>query len=555
MTGSVIEVGNDKNKGHGNVYATRSKSGFFSGVLVLSLSAVIVKVIGLVYKIPMLRLIGSEGMGYYNSAYEIYALFCVISTAGLPVAMSVLISSSRDGKGVTAQRIFKSAMRLFLVLGTAGMIIMLVFAIPFANLLKNDRTVLCIMAISPTVFFICLSSAYRGYFQGLGKMLPTAVSQVIEALGKLLIGIIFAAIAFGAGLNTETVAAFAVMGLTLGTAISALYLVITKRIVDARSPKTIECAGNGRITSQLLKIAIPVTLSSAVVSLTKIIDMTMILRRMQSIGFDGSESFAAYGNYTTLAVPLFNLAPALITSVALPLVPSLSSAIAANDKASEEHSISDAIRLTSAISMPISVGLALFSKEILEILFSGQNEAITCGAPLLSILALSVPLACYITVGNAILQAYKKTNVPIWSMIAGSAVKIISAYILIGVKEINIAGAPISTFICDLLINVINLGFIVKCFGGSLRIGKLFVRPFAASLISIAGARGILLIFEHWGGESLTAAFSCMLIAVPAYVVLSVIFRVFSADDFRGVLTYINSKTSQRRNKSIDNKT
>ena len=150
--------------------------GLFSGFFILTLSTVIVKIIGLIYKIPMLGLLGSEGMGYFNSAYEIYALFCIISTAGLPVAMSVMIS----GRGErSAEAIFRVALRMFLLLGVIGCAIMLAFAHPFADFLKNENAALCIFAIAPTVFFVCLASAYRGYFQGRGSMRQTALSQVM----------------------------------------------------------------------------------------------------------------------------------------------------------------------------------------------------------------------------------------------------------------------------------------------------------------------------------------------------------------------------------------
>ena len=158
----------------------------------------------------MLKLLGSEGMGYFNSAYEIYTLFCIIATTGLPVAMSVMISSEKGG----AERIFRVAMRLFLLLGVVGSAVMIGFARPFSEFLGSDKTVFCIFAIAPTVFLICLSSAYRGFFQGHGRMVPTAVSQVIEALGKLLLGLLFAFIALRFGYSIDVVAAFAVLGLT-----------------------------------------------------------------------------------------------------------------------------------------------------------------------------------------------------------------------------------------------------------------------------------------------------------------------------------------------------
>lgn len=501
-----------------------------SGVLVLSLSAVIVKIIGLIYKIPMLRLLGSEGMGYFNSAYEIYALFCVISTTGLPVAVSVLISSSGRKNSDIPRKIFKVSLGIFLLLGIIGTIFMTVCARPLASVVKSDKTVFCIMAISPAVFFICVASAYRGYFQGLGKMIPTAVSQVIEALGKLFVGLLFAFIAFNAGFATELVAAFAVLGLTVGGAVSALYLVIYKKIIDGNSVE-MSRSRSGDIASKLIKTAVPITLSSTVMSAAKIIDMTMILRRLQDIGYSETEAFSVYGSYTTLALPLFNVAPALTASIAMSLIPVLSSAIAADDLNGQSEAVSDALRLTAILAMPISFGLSLFSRQILEMIFASENDAILMSAPLLSLLGLSVTLSCLISVGNAVLQAYGQQRIPIYSMGMGAVVKAVSAYALIGNESVNAAGAPISTLLCDATVNIINFYYIGKCVPRAISVEKVFLRPFLAAAISLcpvyAVFRTVAVRFEN----SFVISAAAMIIAAMLYLPVSLVCGAVDLND------------------------
>ena len=167
--------------------------GFISGVFILSLSTLIVKVIGLAFKIPMLSLLGMEGMGYFNSAYEIYALLCVASTAGLPVALSILISSARASEDdLKISEVYRAAVRIFFVLGALGTAIMLILARPLSWWIGNDDAYFCILAIAPALLFICLASAIRGYCQGFENMKPTAISQLIEALSKLVLGVSFA---------------------------------------------------------------------------------------------------------------------------------------------------------------------------------------------------------------------------------------------------------------------------------------------------------------------------------------------------------------------------
>lgn len=502
-------------------------NGFMSGVVVLSLSAVIVKIIGLIYKIPMLKLLGSEGMGYFNSAYEIYTLFCIIATTGLPVAMSVMISSEKGG----AEKIFRVAMRLFLLLGVVGSAVMIGFARPFSEFLGSDKTVFCIFAIAPTVFLICLSSAYRGFFQGHGKMLPTAVSQVIEALGKLLLGLLFAFIALRSGYSVDVVAAFAVLGLTLGTAVSVLYLMLSKRSSGEKATCSLGEENDRGIAWRLMRTAIPVTLSAAVISLTKVIDMTMILRRLQDLGYESEVAFSAYGNYTTLALPLFSLAPALIASVAMPLIPSLSRAVAMNDAEEQGRVVSDALKLTSIVSMPIAIGLSLFAKPILELVFSGESEAISEAYPLLVVLGLSVTSACLITVSNAILQAYSRAYIPIISMAVGSLVKIVLAYFLIGNSEIGILGAPISTFFCDLIINAVNFYCISRVMPRTPSVSTVFLMPFTASAVAVILARVAYNALVIKFGESALLTLACVAIAAILYLPLVFIFKVVKKEE------------------------
>lgn len=465
---------------------------YFSGVLVLTLSTALVKIIGLLYKIPMMSYLGSEGMGYFNSAYEIYTLFFIISTAGLPVAVSIMISESKvSGNSRNVSKIFGLSLIILAVIGILGTVFMSVFYKQLSEIIHNTYAQLCILAISPTVFFICISSAVRGYFQGMQIMIPTAVSQIIESLGKLFLGLSFAIWAINRGYSMPQVAAFAVLGLTAGVAISMLYLLICKFIYGSRKDLAFEpnaTQNNCEIITRLFKISIPITLSSMVMSLTRIIDMTMIMRRLTAIGYSEEMANSVYGSYSTMAVSVFNLPTTFVTAIALPLVPMLSSAFESGDANKEKNVIFSATKLTSIISFPSALGIAVFSKPILQLLFSGGGnrvEEIAATAPLLSVLGISVFLSCMITLTNAILQAYKMVNKPIISMIAGATVKIITSYILIGIPKINVYGAPISTFFSTLTIVTINIYFIHKKNKHMESIAKLFAKPFAASFLSV----------------------------------------------------------------------
>ena len=436
---------------------------FFSGVLLLTLSTVLVKLIGLFYKIPMLSYLGTEGMGYFNSAYEIYALFCVISTAGLPVALSVLISGAvARGEDARAARIYRVTRAVFWLIGIGGTLVMWFFADAFCHVIKSDNALFCMRAIAPTVFLVCYSSALRGYFQGYQRMFPTAFSQLLESIGKLLFGLLLARYALQKGLDTPVVAAYAGVGLTLGTAVSTGYLMIAKArfhptVAEEIQDGNEEQSARGGILGQLCRLAIPMTLGASLVSLTKLVDMTMILRRLQVIGLDEVAANEAYGSYTTLALSVFGLIPALVNSVALPLVPMLSAAIASGDRARQAQMVRISYLLTSLFAIPAALGLSAFAKPILFLLFKNESAAVETAAPLLSYLGISVFLSCMITATNSVLHAYQVVNRPILSMLAGAVVKVISAYLLIGSPTVAMAGAPVSTFLCNVTVVLLTL--------------------------------------------------------------------------------------------------
>ena len=512
-----------------------TKRVFLSGVLLLTLSTLLVKVIGLIYKIPMLSYLGSEGMGYFNSAYEIYALFCVIATAGLPVALSVLISGAlARGEGSEARRIYSAALTVFLMIGALGSGVMLLFARRFCALIQSEGAYFSILSIAPTLFFVCLSSALRGYFQGYQRMLPTAVSQLIEALGKLVFGLLLARFALERGYDTARVAAFAGIGLTLGTALSFLYLLIEKMrfcpMAETDTEESAACQPLLRIWKQMARLSIPMTLGASLVSLTKLIDMAMILRRLQAIGYSEVAANEAYGGYTTLALSVFGLLPSLVNAVALPLVPMLSAAIASGNRDRQSEMIRVSYRLVALFAIPSALGVAAFARPVLSLLFAGETVAVAAAAPLLSALGASVFLSCMITATNSVLHAYQEVNRPILAMLVGAGLKIVSAYFLIGSPRVALMGAPISTFLCDGAVVLLNLWFCERlCRVPDL--SSVFRRPLLCAVLSIGGSYAVYLSLVCRIGESSLLTMLALAGAAGSYLLLACLMGVFEEQD------------------------
>ena len=493
-----------------------------SGVLILSFSTVIVKIIGLAYKIPLMSVLGAEGMGYFNTAYEIFALLCGISTSGLPVAISMLVSAAR-GRGDTAEAvgIFKASNVLLLTKGTLLSLLLALFSGNIATLVGNPQARLAILAISPSVFFCCAAGAIRGYFQGCRQMMPTALSQLTEALSKLVFGVSFAALAARQGASIPTSAAFAVLGVSVGSLFSALYLLARWYREGAISQKQ---RRRGYFVP-LLRISLPITLCSALVGATRMIDMTLLMHRLTDLGVSYAEANRIYGSYTTLALPVFGLVPAFIPPITESLIPRLSEAVSSKNGDEARRAVGNAMRLTALVSIPSSIGITVYSRQIIGVVFSGETEALNIAAPMLSALGAGVALSCFITTANAVLHSYGKVLLPVAALGVGALVKAVSAYLLIGSPEIAEMGAPISTLASNAAVLCLEILFLRRVCG-KVGIISYTLRVLLASITSVALSYALYAPFSTRIGE--TPAFLLALaLAVLSYLAFTLILDIF----------------------------
>lgn len=501
----------------------KSRKSFIGGVAVLTASTVAVKLIGLFYKIPLIHLVGVEGMAYFLAAYHIYTTLFMLSTAGLPVAVSIMVSKrlALNDRSVV-DRIYKISLRLFSLVGGICSAVLYFGADAIACSIEIPEAAYCIRAVSPSLLFTAAGSAVKGYFQGHQNMKPTAVSQIIESIGKLGFGMLFTYIAIRQNLPLPVVAAFAISGLTVGVILSTLYLFafrVTKRPVGIFRER--KKTSTSKILRELMLISTPITLGAVVISIASLIDTALISSRLQSIGFAPAVANAMYSSYGNLSIPIFNLIPSLISPIALSMAPMLSDAVERKDKSGERELLVSSFRLCSIIAIPASIGLAVFGKEILGLVFSGEFDAVSTAAPLLSILAPSVFFSCLITVTNAVLQSNGKAAKPILSMLFGALIKIISEYVLVGIPSINIKGAPISTLLCDLIIVVMNLYFIEKNTCGIDYLPKLFFRPIISAAISTGLSMLIAVPIIRLGVEMKIATIGIVLIDIAIYALIA----------------------------------
>ena len=456
------------------------------GVCALTVSSLLTKVLGLLFKIPMNRLMGDTAMGYYNAAYSIFTFFYMLSTAGIPVALSILVARAAAEEGsAQVKRVFRTALCMLIGIGAAGSAIFALFSDALAGGIGAPPAAWCIAVIAPTLFFICVASALRGYFQGLSYMVPTAVSQLIEAAGKVIIGIALGLYALRMGFSPAITAAYAVSGLTIGTALGMLYLVIigclhkTPSIPNVAPPQSYR-----RILAAFAAIALPVTLSSSVMSLTNMIDTALIQRLLQSAGMTQEAATAAYGNYTSLAVPLFNLPPVLVYPIAYAIVPAVTRFHAAGDGEKLREAVHSALKLAILIGLPCALGMSVLAEPILTLLYRADSAAVA--APLLIILAPSSFFVCLLAVTNSVLQSTGKAHLPLFSMAIGAGVKIAASVLLI--PRLGIAASPIGTFLCYAVVCVCNLIGVSAVLREKLPLAALFAKPFFVSGIAVGAA-------------------------------------------------------------------
>ncbi len=477
--------------------ANIKKQNFVLGAMILMISNLAVKVIGAIFKIPLMNIIHAEGMAYFNAAYYVYVMFYQISTAGLPVAISRMVATANaKGDRREANKVFRIALALFFVIGIVGTTVMIALAKSFSRQAQLDNAVYCMIAIAPTVFFICISSAYRGFFQGMQNMIPTAVSQVIEAVGKLSVGIAAALYSTSIGEKIHITAAWVIVGVTIGVALSTVYIMIYKAMYNNAVKETVPSIESttgtkktGELLRELIIIAIPIAVSAAIMSLPNNID-TFLKPLLGNCGYSREAATKVYGAYTGMSISLFNMPPTLVYPFGISIIPVLAAAYAAKNMTKAHKTTEAAFRMAAIISLPCSVGMSVLARPIItavfpgasgEVIIPGELISADVGERTLSIMSIAIFAISLIAITNSVLQAWHREYMAIVATGAGVAAKLVSAYILLPIPGIAERGFAISTAICYFTILAVNTAFIIKYTGYVPKISRVFLKPFIAA--------------------------------------------------------------------------
>ena len=497
---------------------TNDKNLILEGALSLTIATIIVKMLGAVYKIPISHVLGEEGMGYFNSAYTVYSFFYLLCTAGVPKAIMILCASE-DNEEIHKRKVVKTAFSFFGILGFLLTLFFIIFSRTLSKFIGSPDAANSMVAIAPSIIFAAVSGVARGYFSANSRFIHVAVSQIIEGAGKLIFGLILAHISSNIFLEKSIIAAFAILGATLGCICSTIYLLINTKHqnTDKNKRQNTNSSSSFSIIKSIAKISLPITISAITMSITNIIDLGIVMNRLRVLGYTTAAATALYGNYTTLATPMFNMVISLFTPITIAFMTKLIKE--KHNKPDFQKTLEDELSISYQLFIPITIGLCVYSEETLALLF--EDSGVYIGSVLLVYLLLSIFLLIPLSIMNCALEALGDEKIPMVSIIIGSIFKVIFAYLMIGNPKYGICGAPISTLISYATAFMVSLIYLQVKKGISLPILKSIGFPLINSFISILGIYPIYVFISRKSSSTLAFIIS-VIITIIVYILLNI---------------------------------
>lgn len=439
-----------------------SKKTFLKGAAILGIAGLLVQVMGAVFRIPLANIIGDEGMGYYQTAYPIYIFLLVFSTNGAPAAISKMVSERiAVGKYKEAHLVFRISFLVMLILGIVSSAIVFFGAKPIVILLKNPHAYYAMAAIAPALLFVPIMAVFRGYFQGMQEMVPTAFSQLVEQAIRVGVGLTLAVMLVEKGIT------YAAGGACFGTSVGPIagtiilmivYLLKNKRIMqEVDGDETVETESAKSIFKTLVYLTVPITIGISILPIMNIADVGIVMSRLQGIGFDYDTSNALYGQLTGMAGPIINIPQALALSIALSMVPAVAAAQRTKDQLFLNDNVRLGLRTAMMLGTPCAFGLMALSEPIMLLLFPKQLESAISAAPSLFYLSIGIIFLAIAQTMAGILQGLNRASYAVYALMTGLLAKIILTYLLTGIEQLNVQGAAIASSVAYGVVGILNL--------------------------------------------------------------------------------------------------
>lgn len=522
-----------------------SAAGFVVQGSILAIASIVARIIGMIYRVPVTRIIGDYGNGVYAFAYEVYNMMLLISCYSLPTAISKLVAArTHDGEHKNGYKIFKAGLIFVIIVGSLAAIFTFVMAdFISTNLMKDSMISLSLRVLAPTILVVAVMGVIRGYFQGLGTMLPTAISQIIEQIINAIVSVLGAYYLFSYGSkialvlqNEKYAPAYGAAGSALGTFLGAIVgfifllfmLTIYKRVLKKRMLKdrAVHTDSYREIYMMLFATVVPIILSTAVYNSTVFIDQTIFNNVMNNKGVTNyTELFGVFtGKYRLLV----NVPVAFASAMASSTIPSLTAAVASRDRKLINRKINISIRFIMMIAFPCTVGLAVLGSPMVQLLF---NDNSILPVNLLRMGSIAVVLYSLSTLSNGILQGLNRMKVPVRNATISLVIHVILIYLMLEFTNLNIYAVVLANIIFAFIICVLNAWEIKKVTGYRQEIYKSFLVPIISSAImGIAAYLFYFLMCKLTKNITISFVFS-FAIAVVVYAVVFLRMKGFTEDE------------------------
>lgn len=511
----------------------KKKVSFVQGAAILGIAGLIVKVIGAAFRIPLANTIGLIGTSYYDTAYPYYSWLLVISSSGLPTAISKMVSERvtlGDYRG--AHRVFTTAMQILCCIGLLTSILMFFGSDYIARLHMLPEAAYCFKALAPALFFVALMCAYRGYMQGMQQMVPTAISQVVEQVGKLAVGLTLAFMLLDAG--PEYAAMGALIGVTVSELLALIYVMLSYRRrwpkIRARLERSVRREAEP-VAARLMAIALPITIGASISPLSSVVDSALIIRILLKLGYAKETAQTAFSLMRTNVATLTNMPGVLTMALAMSLVPAISAFSAKRDHAGIQDTARLGLKLALIIGLPCAVGLFVLASPILAMLYPNLTEGeLTLAVDLMHTSSIGVIFLSLVQSMTGVIQGMGKPNVPVFNLFIGFVLKVASLLALMNIPQINIQGAAVSTVVCYAFAGIADTIYVIR--RAKLRLGlvDVLLKPVLSS-----GVMGFVVFmiysFMQEMEHQVLPTLAAVAVGVFAYGVMAIYFRFFTREE------------------------
>lgn len=503
------------------------KHSLIKGTIILGLAGLLTRFLGVFFRIPLQTLIGDEGMGYYQMSYPLYMTYVAVAS-GVPIAMSKIISemnAKNDSEGV--RQVLKQTLILMIILGLVVTMLMTIFANPIISALKWDiKSYYSLLVIAIAPIFVSIMCTFRGFFQGLQNVRPTAISQVIEQVGRVVAGVLLAYLLFPRGI--EYAAAGAAMGTLVGAVMGSIYLSLTyfkeqKEFGVKKSPK------RKHILFDLGRAALPISMGAAVGTIMSLIDSILVPQQLLKAGFTHTESAVMYGQLTGKVFTLMNVPLALSVALCASLVPIIAEAFYLGRRKELVKRVDMALKLSNVISLPSSLGMFFMAYPIMHLVFLKD----TGGYEILKYISISIPFIILTQTSTAILQSIGCYMKPVYNLGIGCMVKVLITYVLVSLPFINIYGAVIGSIFGYITSCLLNMRDLKKNLNVKINNIDAFVKPAIASIIMIIA---VVFSYANVYNYTMSRGLSCIisiLIGVLIYLIFIFLLKIFEYEEIK----------------------